>query len=98
MIRPLLALLLALLVAFPTTAAVPARAQGISEPGLYFRALPNGMLAAVREQPSSRLVAINVGIRSGSRDEDPTTLGAAHFMEHMFFQGTPKRNWVSSPR
>ena len=30
-------------------------------------------------------------VRGGSRNEDPSTVGAAHFMEHMFFQGTPWR-------
>ena len=43
----------------------------------------------MRPDPDS--VAINVAVRAGSRDEDETTNGAAHFMEHMFFQGTPRR-------
>ena len=35
---------------------------------------------------------MSVGIRGGSRDEDVLTVGAAHFMEHMYFQGTPTRS------
>jgi len=72
----------------------PARAdfQGSpDEPGLFSNRLQNGMLVLVRERPSTEVAAISVGIRGGSRDEEPETVGAAHFMEHMYFQGTPKR-------
>lgn len=61
------------------------------EPGLFARRLPNGLLVLVRERPETEVAAISVGIRGGSRDEEPATVGAAHFMEHMFFQGTPRR-------
>jgi predicted Zn-dependent peptidase len=33
-------------------------------------------------------VALNLAVLAGSRDEDETTAGAAHVMEHLFFQGT----------
>jgi predicted Zn-dependent peptidase len=66
-------------------------AQLDSEPDVFSTMLPNGLLVVVRERPSSRLSAITVGIRGGSRVENDATLGAAHFMEHMFFQGTPRR-------
>ncbi|MFN0073954.1 MAG: M16 family metallopeptidase [Chloroflexota bacterium] len=68
-----------------------ANAQSVSEPDVFIASLPNGLRTVVRERPSSRLVAITVGIRGGSRVENNETLGAAHFMEHMFFQGTPRR-------
>jgi predicted Zn-dependent peptidase len=58
---------------------------------VYRAVLPNGMRAIVRERPGSEVVAVSVGIRGGSRDERAETVGAAHFMEHMFFQGTPRR-------
>jgi len=61
------------------------------EPDVYRTVLPNGLRAIVRERPGSEVVAVSVGIRGGSRDERPETVGAAHFMEHMFFQGTPRR-------
>lgn len=61
------------------------------EPDVYRTVLPNGLRAIVRERPGSEVVAISVGIRGGSRDERRETVGAAHFMEHMFFQGTPTR-------
>ena len=61
------------------------------EAGLFSQRLPNGLLVLVRERPSTEVAAISVGIRGGSRDEEPETVGAAHFMEHMHFQGTPTR-------
>lgn len=69
----------------------PTPVHSLDEPDVFTQLLPNGMLAVVRERPSSRLAAITVGIRGGSRVEDTTTLGAAHFMEHMYFQGTVRR-------
>ncbi|HEX3245216.1 MAG TPA: pitrilysin family protein [Chloroflexota bacterium] len=68
-----------------------ASAQLGSEPDVFSTTLPNGLRVIVRERPSSHLAAISVGIRGGSRVENDVTLGAAHFMEHMFFQGTPRR-------
>ena len=62
-----------------------------AEPDIYRTTLPNGLRAIVRERPGSEVVAISVGVRGGSRDERAETVGAAHFMEHMFFQGTPRR-------
>src|SRR5262245_30085598 len=53
--------------------------------------LPSGMTLLAKERPDPDSVAINVAVRVGSRDEDEATNGAAHFMEHMFFQGTPRR-------
>src|SRR5687767_2219589 len=58
---------------------------------VFRETLPNGMRALVKERPGTEVIAISVGIRGGSRDEDAETVGAAHFMEHMFFQGTPRR-------
>ena len=49
------------------------------------------MRAIVRERPGTDVVAISVATRGGSRDERTETVGAAHFMEHMYFQGTPRR-------
>jgi predicted Zn-dependent peptidase len=39
----------------------------------------------------SPVVTISVFIRCGSVDENETASGAAHFLEHMHFKGTPKR-------
>jgi predicted Zn-dependent peptidase len=61
------------------------------EPDVFRTVLPNGMRAIVRERPGTEVVAISVATRGGSRDERTETVGAAHFMEHMYFQGTPRR-------
>jgi predicted Zn-dependent peptidase len=53
--------------------------------------LPNGLRVYTRERPNAEVSAISISVRGGSRDEDEATVGAAHFMEHMFFQGTPRR-------
>jgi predicted Zn-dependent peptidase len=61
------------------------------EPDLYRATLPNGLLVVTRERPRDQVAALAVYVRGGSRNEDPATVGSAHFMEHMFFQGTPLR-------
>jgi predicted Zn-dependent peptidase len=53
--------------------------------------LPNGMTVLTRERSYADVTAISISVRGGSRNEDDSTVGAAHFMEHMFFQGTPSR-------
>jgi predicted Zn-dependent peptidase len=67
------------------------RAGAIEERDVFRAVLPNGLRAIVRERPGSEVIANSVAIRGGSRDEQAETVGAAHFMEHMFFQGTPRR-------
>ena len=46
------------------------------EDGVQAQTLSNGMLVLVRERPSTEVAAISVGIRGGSRDEEPATVGA----------------------
>ncbi|MCC7105436.1 MAG: insulinase family protein [Chloroflexi bacterium] len=77
-----------------TTAFQPADAAEPA-PTLQVRTFANGLRAVIQERPWSRVSAISVGIAGGSRHEDPSTVGAAHFMEHMYFQGTPRRPSVA---
>jgi zinc protease len=84
--------LLVLLVSAGLLFASPAGGGAAQEePGVYRATLPNGILVVTRERPNAEVAAISVFLRGGSRDEDPATIGAAHFMEHMYFQGTPLR-------
>ena len=53
--------------------------------------LPSGMAVLTRERDYADVTAISISVRGGSRNEHDDTVGAAHFMEHMFFQGTPSR-------
>ena len=52
--------------------------------------LANGITVLTSERPEGQVVAFHAAFRGGSRDEDDETVGAAHFMEHMFFQGASR--------
>lgn len=61
------------------------------ERGVRATRLDNGLLILTLPRRETRGVALNLAVLAGSRDEDARTAGAAHLMEHMFFQGTPSR-------
>lgn len=46
----------------------------------------------VEEVPRSRTAALSVNFSVGCRDEDKDNCGTAHFLEHIMFKGTRKRN------
>ncbi|NDV46544.1 insulinase family protein [Paludibacter sp. 221] len=52
--------------------------------------LPNG-LRLIHKPEKSAVVYCGMVISTGSRDEDETEFGMAHFVEHMLFKGTEKR-------
>lgn len=52
----------------------------------------NGVRIITENIPSVRSVAIGVWIGTGSRFENKDNNGISHFLEHMFFKGTKKRN------
>ncbi|MDP4292740.1 MAG: pitrilysin family protein, partial [Bacteroidota bacterium] len=56
----------------------------------YFK-LENG-LRIVHRKVSSKIAHVGVVISAGTRDELPEEHGLAHFIEHMIFKGTQKRN------
>ncbi len=53
--------------------------------------LPNGLTVLVREDRSSKVVAVNLWVRAGYFDEEDKEVGISHVIEHMFFKGTPDR-------
>ncbi|NUN70039.1 MAG: insulinase family protein [Bacteroidetes bacterium] len=55
--------------------------------------LPNGIRVISEEIPSVKSVSIGIWIDTGSRNETDTTSGISHFVEHMMFKGTEKRNY-----
>jgi predicted Zn-dependent peptidase len=61
------------------------------EGGLRRTVLANGLTIFTRERPDSRTVAIRLAVRAGSRDEDETTSGGSHWLEHAHFLGTQRR-------
>jgi len=52
----------------------------------------NGMCIILERIPHVRSCSIGVWIKRGSRHEIPEKIGISHFLEHMVFKGTPKRN------
>lgn len=54
--------------------------------------LDNGMDIVLVENHSVPMIAANIIIKVGSRDETWDTWGAAHFLEHLLFNGTDNRS------
>jgi predicted Zn-dependent peptidase len=55
--------------------------------------LPNGLQIVAQRMPDMESVAAAFYVRTGSRDEhDPALYGISHFLEHMVFKGTEKRD------
>ena len=57
-----------------------------------WRRIPNGPRLAVATVPDSECAALTVHVPAGSRDEADLPAGLAHFVEHMVFKGTARRN------
>jgi len=53
--------------------------------------LSNGVRVVIQEHTSSEVVALQLWVRAGSRDEASAELGLAHYLEHMLFKGTAAR-------
>jgi len=54
--------------------------------------LPNGVRIISEQVPHCRTVAVGVWVDVGSRDEHDLNNGSGHFVEHMLFKGTARRN------
>lgn len=54
--------------------------------------LPNGLRIIAEEMPHTHSVSMGVFTKVGSRYEPARLSGVSHFLEHMFFKGTPTRN------
>ncbi len=67
-------------------------------PGAFDATLENGMRVLVEEVPSSRSAAVGIWIRAGSRDDPPDAAGIAHFIEHLAFKGTVRRDATAISR
>jgi len=61
------------------------------EGGVRRTVLPTLLTIFTRERPDTLSVALDVAVRAGSRDEDDTTWGGSHWLEHAHFLGTEKR-------
>lgn len=54
--------------------------------------LPNGIRVISETVTFVRSVSIGIYIKNGSIDESALNNGISHFLEHMFFKGTPQRS------
>lgn len=55
--------------------------------------LDNGLTLAFEAIPRIRSAALGFFVRTGSRDEPAEMAGVSHFLEHMCFKGSPRRDW-----
>ncbi len=67
-------------------------AQSVSR-GEHYRmtVLENGIRVLSERIPSVRSISVGAFVPTGSRDEDVSTNGICHFIEHMVFKGTNRR-------
>ena len=54
--------------------------------------MPSGMTLVTEKVHGRRSVALGVWVRCGARDEPFERLGISHFIEHMMFKGTERRD------
>ncbi|SFB55611.1 Predicted Zn-dependent peptidase [Amycolatopsis marina] len=54
--------------------------------------LPGGLRVITERVPGSRSATVGLWVGIGSRDEHPSVAGAAHYLEHLLFKGTGRRD------
>lgn len=54
--------------------------------------LPNGLRVATEAMPGAHSIALAISVDVGARYEQSRENGLSHFLEHMAFKGTAKRN------
>jgi predicted Zn-dependent peptidase len=57
--------------------------------------LPGGLRVLSESVPGVRSVAFGIWVGVGSRDETPSLSGASHYLEHLLFKGTRRRDALS---
>lgn len=56
--------------------------------------LPNGLRVILQNDPTSRLLALQMWVEGGAADEDPSQAGLAHVLEHILFRGSAdQKTW-----
>lgn len=59
---------------------------------IYTCTLANGLRVVCEPMPAARSVAVGVYLGTGSRDERASEYGVSHFIEHLVFKGTARRD------
>jgi predicted Zn-dependent peptidase len=72
----------------------PSQTSAESTQGRFFmHRLENGLQILGQRMPELESVSVCFYVRTGSRDEhDPALYGVSHFLEHMVFKGTARRD------
>ncbi len=84
-----LALALLIVCASACSVSRSAPTSGGSAPSRHV--LSNGVRVVIQEHAASDVVALQLWVKAGSRDEGPSERGLAHYLEHMLFKGTLTR-------
>ncbi len=84
-------LVLALLLAGCSLAPAASSPTTESLPPPVRHVLGNGVRVIVQPHHASDVVALQLWVHAGGRDEAPSELGLAHYLEHMLFKGTASR-------
>ncbi len=74
----------------PIQAAAPTLPSGLGI--VTHTTLPNGLQVLAAPSSAADLVTIDIWVGAGTRRETRSNLGAAHFIEHLIFKGTPTRS------
>jgi zinc protease len=82
---------LLLMVSAGCSAPRPSSRPAVPPPGPARHVLPNGIPVIIQEHRASDVVAVQLWVRAGGRDEAAAELGLAHYLEHMLFKGTATR-------
>jgi zinc protease len=72
----------------PGASAPPAAA---AKPTPVREVLANGVVLIAQEHRAADVVALQLWMKVGGRDESADELGLSHYLEHMLFKGTPTR-------
>jgi zinc protease len=91
LIAPLILLLAGCAAVERTTAPGPTAGATAGLPRPTREVLPNGVVLIVQEHRASSVVALQLWMRVGGRDEARDEIGLSHYLEHMLFKGTPTR-------
>jgi predicted Zn-dependent peptidase len=54
--------------------------------------LPGGLRVVTEHVSGVRSASVGIWVGVGARDEHPSVAGAAHYLEHLLFKGTPTRS------
>lgn len=67
--------------------------KGVDGAGTVRRTvLPGGLRVVTETLPTVRSATFGIWVGVGSRDETPALNGATHYLEHLLFKGTARRN------